>query len=227
MRLVAALALVAACSRSSDDQPRAPSCLPPLGWSTGEATFYAADGTGNCSFEPANDRLVAAINGADYQHASWCGACLVVSGPDSEIIVRVVDRCPGCKPGDLDLSREAFALLAPLDTGRIPIRWLPVPCDVDGPIAYQFKDGSNPAWSAIQLRNHRYPIERLEARDATGAYVGFARADYNYFVAPKRLGGGPYSLRVTDTRGHTLEDPQIALGDAALRSGAAQFPRCQ
>jgi expansin (peptidoglycan-binding protein) len=226
--LVLALTAAGACRRSGDDvpAPHVPACAPPVGWFSGEATFYPATGGGSCSFERGGDPLVAAINGADYQHAAWCGACLVVSGPESEIIVRVVDKCPGCKPGDLDLSREAFALLAPLDTGRIPIRWLPVPCDVDGPIAYQFKDGSNPQWTGIQLRNHRYPIQRLEVRDPAGAYVGVTRADYNYFVAPKGLGAGPYAVRVTDTRGHMLED-QIALGDAVARAGQAQFPRCQ
>ena len=34
-------------------------------------------------------------------------------------------------------------------------------CDVTGPIAYHFKDGANPFWTAIQLRNGRYPVATL------------------------------------------------------------------
>ncbi len=229
MRPVLLVVLLAvACDPHADKPaPQLPACLPPGAWFTGQATHYNADGTGSCSFEPApdDDRLVAAINGVDYQHAAWCGACLVVSGPESEILVRVVDRCPRCKQGDLDLSREAFAQLAPLSRGRIPIRWWPVPCDVNGPIKYQFKDGSNLQWTAIQLRNHRYPIRSLEVRDTSGRFVSVQRADYNYFVASKGLGQSPYVLRVSDTRGHTVEDV-IALGDAVARTSASQFPRC-
>jgi expansin (peptidoglycan-binding protein) len=170
--------------------------------------------------------LVAAINDADYQKSARCGGCLVVVGPDdSEILVEVVDRCPGCKPGDLDLSRDAFALLSPLVRGRIPIRWLPVPCPVDGPLAYHFKPGSNPSWTAIQIRNHRYPIaavDVLAARDDRGASTSLTRADYNYFVG-KGLGAGPYTLRVTDSRGQTHVETNVIGPDHV---GSKQLPSC-
>jgi len=193
----------------------------------GEGTYYDADGTGNCSFDPSpGDRMVAALNAPDYAHAAWCGACLAVSGPMGEVVVRVVDKCPGCKHGDLDLSREAFARLAPLSAGRVRISWHEVACPVIGPIAYQFKAGSNESWTAIQLRNHRYAIQQLEARRANAAYQALVRADDNYFVAAKGLGAGPYALRVTDVHGHVLEDSAIGRGAAVSRPGAAQFPTC-
>jgi len=220
--------LLVACGGSSETKPDrvlAP-CSAPHPVRTGQATHYDADGTGKCSFEASDDLLVAAMNSTDYERAAWCGACLIVTGPDDEIIVRVVDKCPGCKPGDLDLSHEAFAMLAPLSAGRIPITWLSVPCEVAGPIAYRFKARSNAYWTGIQLRNHRYPIASLEARDPAGNYRGITRADYNYFVTTKGLGPGPYTFRVTDTRGHILEDTGVVLGDAVARTGAAQFPFC-
>lgn len=193
----------------------------------GDGTYYDATGAGNCSFEPSpGDRMIAALNAPDYAHAAWCGACLAVSGPMGEVVVRVVDQCPGCQHGDLDLSREAFAKLAPLSAGRVRIAWREVECPVSGPIVYRLKDGSNASWTAIQLRNHRHAIQALEARDARGAYRAIARADYNYFVAPGGLGPGPYALRVTDVRGHVLEDPAIAPGAAVARPGAAQLPSC-
>jgi expansin (peptidoglycan-binding protein) len=243
VRLILLIVIASGCGDSRDKpKPQRPPCTPLPPTMSGTATHYDAKGTGQCSFDASGDGMVAAINGEDYDHAAWCGACLAVSGaasrhpgdgslsgfgagPDNEIVVRVVDQCPRCKKGDLDLSREAFALLAPMATGRIPIKWRVVPCDVQGPITYQFKDGSNPAWTAIQIRNHRYPIAGVAARDDSGSFRVLARADYNYFVATG-LGPGPYILRVTDTRGRTLEDT-IALGDRVARTGAMQFAWCQ
>jgi len=193
---------------------------------SGEGTYYAATGAGNCSFDPSpQDLMVAAMNAVDYRTAAWCGACLAVTGPSGSVTVRVVDQCPECAQGDLDLSPEAFALLAPLSAGRVPITWHMVACDVSGPIAYHFKDGANPFWTALQVRNHRYPIAKVEAMQGD-AYVEIPRVDYNYFVAASGLGDGPYQLRVTDQRGHVLEDTGVALGDDVTRTGAAQFPAC-
>lgn len=203
-------------------------CRGDVGPFSGEATHYDADGKGNCSFDVAPDRMVAAMNHTDYEGAIWCGACVRVFGSEgADIVVRIVDSCPGCKRGDLDLSREAFAKLAPLDRGRIPIQWHPVPCDVTGPLEYRFKDRSNAFWTGVQIRNHRYAIHSVEARDAkTGAYTPIQRTDYNYFVATKGLGKGPFTFRITDWRGNVVEDTNIELGDGVTRQGTAQQHVC-
>jgi expansin (peptidoglycan-binding protein) len=226
--ILTGLAFVAACGGgcASDDELSDEPCRNDVGPFTGEATYYDADGSGNCSFEAGGDLMVAAMNAADYDHAAWCGSCVAVSGPSGEVVVRIVDQCPGCAEGDLDLSREAFAKIAALSAGRVSITWRPAACDVSGPIAYHFKDGSNAFWTAIQIRNHRYAISTVEARDAAGTYTEIDRADYNYFVASQGLGAGPYTFRVTDTRANVLEDSAIALGDSVSRTGAAQFPMC-
>lgn len=219
---------LAACGgeQSSDDDPAPGSCDVEPPEASGEGTYYAADGSGNCSFDASpGDLMVAAMNAPDYQSAALCGACLEVTGPNGSVRVRVVDQCPECKRGDLDLSPQAFQRLSPLAAGRIPITWRQVACDVSGPLAYHFKDGANAFWTAIQVRNHRYPIAKLEAMQGD-AYVSIPRLDYNYFVQASGLGPGPYTLRVTDTRGHTVEDTNIALGDAVTRTGAQQLPSC-
>jgi expansin (peptidoglycan-binding protein) len=227
--LALAVLAVAGCDRGPPPPP-APAgparCTGDLLSETGDATYYDADGAGSCSFERSADHMVAALSGPDWGHARWCGACLAVAGPIGEVVVRVVDQCPGCKRGDLDLSREAFARIAPLSAGRTKIAWREVACPVTGPVVYQIKSGSNPFWTAIQLRNHRYAIERLEARDAGGTYHAIPRGDDNYFVASSGLGAGPYALRVADIHGHALEDRAIAPGAGAARPGAAQLPAC-
>ena len=222
-----ALPACGGCAGDDSNELSPEPCRGDVGPFNGEGTYYGADGSGNCSFDKSpDDLMVAAINGIDYKGAAWCGSCVLVTGPQGEVTVRIVDSCPGCKVGDLDLSKEAFAKIAALSVGRVKITWRPTPCTVSGPISYHFKDGSNAYWTAIQIRNHRYAISSLEARDATGNYTPIARADYNYFVSTKGLGPGPFTLRVTDTRANVLEDMNIALGDSVSRDGASQFPVC-
>jgi expansin (peptidoglycan-binding protein) len=211
---------------SGSDDPVAGTCSAIPAAETGDGTFYAADGTGNCSFDASpNDLLVAAMNHPDYGTAGWCGACVAVTGPKGTVTVRIVDQCPECAKGDLDLSPQAFDLIADHAAGRVKVTWHEVACEVSGPIAYHFKDGSNAFWTAIQVRNARYPIAKLEAM-VNGAYVEVPRLDYNYFVKADGLGAGPYQLRVTDQRGNVVEDSGVALGDNVTRAGASQLATC-
>jgi expansin len=95
---------------------------------SGEATYYAADGTGACGFKASpNDLLVAAMNKSQYAK-SWCGQCVLVTGPKGTVKVRIVDLCPGCSQGSLDLSEQAFAAIAALSAGRVKITWHVVTC---------------------------------------------------------------------------------------------------
>lgn len=195
---------------------------------SGVATYYAADGSGNCSYERLEGEvLVAALSNADYDGAAACGACLEVEGPGGAVVVRVVDRCPGCKPGSVDLSPSAFAAIAEPEDGRVPVSWRVVPCEVEGPMAYRFKDGSNPFWTALQVRNHRHPIATLEARRAGGEYARLRRQTYNYFVDSGGLGGEPIDLRITDRLGNVVEEHGIEPGDAVVRTGEGQLPACR
>ena len=200
----------------------------PLGTEqTGEATYYAADGSGNCSFDPSpQDLMVAALNLTDYAGSATCGACLAVTGPNATITVRVVDSCPGCKKGDVDLSRSAFEKIAPLSRGRVPITWRIVPCAVTGPVAYRIKEGSSKFYTAIQVRNHKVPVAKLEYERA-GAYVDIPRKTYNFFVVEKGVGDQPggLKLRVTGSNGAVLLDTLPGtITPATTHAGAAQFP---
>ena len=196
---------------------------------TGDGTYYDADGSGNCMFDPSpGDLMVAAMNETDYQNSAACGACAEVEGPVGSILVRIVDRCPECAPGDLDFSREAFAMIAAIEAGRVDIRWRYVECPIDGAMAFRFKEGSNPFWTAIQVRNHRQRIAELEARSPGGAYQTVAREQYNYFVAPDGLGEGPYDRRLLHhVYGHGVAAPAVAPGDGVVVEGTAQLPVCR
>lgn len=194
----------------------------------GDATYYTfADGSGACGFPATpSDLLVGAMNAPDYGASEPCGACAHVVGPEGEVTIRIVDLCPECAKGSIDLSPQAFERIAPIAKGRVPITWQYVPCDVSGPVTYHFKDGSNQWWTAIQMRNIRHAVSKLEF-EKDGDFVAVPRLDYNYFVAESGMGAGPLKLRVTDVHGSELVDDAIALADNADRSGAAQFPACE
>lgn len=191
---------------------------------TGEGTYYNATGAGNCSF-PANPQnlMVAAMNEVDYDDSAICGAYIQVNGPQGSVIVRIVDRCPECPQGDVDLSQEAFAQIANLSAGRVPITWQLISYPVDGPIVYHFKDGSNQWWTAVQIRNHRNPIATVEYWNGS-QWINVSRLSYNYFVAASGMGPGPYTFRVTDIFGHSLTDSNIPHVEDGDVSGQAQFP---
>src|SRR3989304_3846798 len=191
----------------------------------GITTYYHATGAGACSFEPSpQDLMVAAMNAEEFDNAAVCGAYLYVTGPKGAVTVRIVDLCPECKAGHLDLSREAFTQIAELPQGRVPITWQLVSPGLNGPIAYHFKDGSNQWWTAGQIRNHRNPIAKMDYLHE-GQRVTVPRTAYNYFVQTNPgMGPGPYTFRVTDYYGNQLIDSGIPHIVNGTINGAAQFP---
>lgn len=196
---------------------------------TGEATYYwEADGGGNCMFPPdPGDVMVAAVADFDYGgDARLCGAVARVYGPYGTIQVRIVDRCPdaGCNPGHLDLHPKAFEQIAPMEYGRVNIRWELVSPSVGGAITYHFKDGSNPWWAAVQVRNHRNPLARFEVL-RNGSWVSLPRQEWNYFLASSGLGSGPFTFRVTDIFGNQIVTRDVPLLDDQSYPGGAQFPQ--
>lgn len=196
---------------------------------TGEGTYYDADGSGACSFDPSpGDLMVAAANPTDFAGSAACGACAEVDGPNGSVTVRIVDLCPGCAAGDLDLSQEAFAEIAEIAAGRVPITWRYVPCDVTGDVVFHWKDGSNAFWAAIQVRNHLHRIVKLEARKNTDtAYLELPRESYNYFIADGGFGDGLVDVRITDVYGHVLDTLGIAQGDDIDVEGMDQLSACR
>src|SRR5215471_10133845 len=181
----------------------------------GRATYYAADGSGNCMFDPSpNDLDVAAMDGPEYANSEVCGECVAIQGPKGNVTVRIVDQCPDCEAGHLDLSQEAFAKIADVSAGNVPITWSVVPCNVTGNVAYRFKEGSSQYWTAIQVRNHRLPITSL-AWNNSGNWEDVPRQDYNYFVVDSGVGtAGPFDVRITAADGQTLLDtlPGVVAG---------------
>ncbi len=194
---------------------------------TGKGTFYDYSGGGNCSLPVSTTTLTAAMNATDYANSAACGGFIKVTNNDTglSVTVRVDDQCPECAPGNVDLDQDAFAQIANLATGIIPIRWQYVANDQAGNLKLYFEGSSSQWWTAVQVRDHRYPIAKLEARlsGSSNAYTSVARESHNYFVAPSGLGSGPYDFRITDLWGQTVEIKAIQLMPGVELDSGTQF----
>jgi len=192
---------------------------------TGVATYYDfADGSGACMFDPSpEDMNVAALNAVQWSGSAWCGACADITGPNGNVRVRIVDLCPECDHGHLDLSPQAFDQIAERRLGRVDITWQFVACDVRGNVSYKYKDGSNEWWTAVQVRNHRLPIESLEWSPDGTTWNPTSRQDYNYFLAEGGFGPNPVKVRVTALDGQTIEDDLPAVQADLEVEGGSQF----
>ena len=191
---------------------------------TGEGTYYAGDGSGNCSYDAGGAGvLYAAMNEADYENAATCGGYVRATGPDGTVTVKIVDRCPECAAGDIDFGPEAFDLIADPVDGRVPISWELVSGGNIGNVQYRVKEGSSQWWLAIQPRNHRNLVTKLEIQTSDGSWVVLQREQYNYFVAPSGLGVGPFTVRLTDNHGQQLVHSGITVSPGSVQTTGTQF----
>jgi expansin (peptidoglycan-binding protein) len=198
----------------------------------GKATFYdMGGGTGNCSFPavPADDLFVA-LGETEYAGAAACGSYLDVTGPKGTVRVKVVDSCPPCTPGHLDLSRTAFGRIADHVTGIVGVTWKAVRNPpVPGPLSVRFKDGANAWWFAVLIDNHANPLTSVAARSGNGGWRTAVRKDYNYWIIEGGAGPGPFDLKITDGYGRTGTATGVPLQPeqnqrTTLRFGAAASP---
>ncbi|MFF4833303.1 expansin EXLX1 family cellulose-binding protein [Streptomyces sp. NPDC001315] len=192
----------------------------------GVATAYeAADGDGACLFGPSPDLMIAAMNTSDYETSKACGAYVLVRAASGKsITVRITNECPlPCAPGQLDLSQQAFAELADLKVGRIPITWSLVSPSTSDTISIRYKTGSSRYWCGIQAIGHRNPVAMLEVR-TTGGWRRLPRTSYNYFISADGGGCGS-AIRLTDIYGERLTITGIAVRPNVVQPTQVQFAR--
>lgn len=197
----------------------------------GFATSYSyVPGSGACSFTGDDfGSLVAAANPVDYAGSKLCGSYVQVTGPLGSVAVRIVDLCPSCAAGDLDLNAAAFGSIANPGDRRVPITWRTTADPAPNDVFVQQSAGTNTFLLQIQPRDGLYGIASVEYLAPSG-YVSAHRESYNYFtvdgsVAPVPL-ASPFTLRVTDVNGQAMVVPGIPLAANHLHPTNAQFPPC-
>ncbi len=179
---------------------------------------------------PANMEITA-LNPAQMNYggvkAALAGAYLEVQGPKGKTVVYVTDLYPDGASGALDLSPNAFAKIGEVSKGKVDIQWKVVKAPISGNFSYRIKEGSSRWWAAIQVRNHKYPVMKLEVQK-NGSWVSLPKMDYNHFVG-EQLGNKTLQVRITDIRGKVVTDtipalPESGTSNAYIVAGHTQFP---
>ncbi|KAF9187112.1 hypothetical protein BGZ50_002129 [Haplosporangium sp. Z 11] len=94
---------------------------------TGRATWFS-DTFGQCEHSYSQSDMIVAINEAQMGTGKkLCGKKILATmkGSDVEVVLTVVDMCPGryCSHGAIDISRGAFKKFADLDKGVLQLQW--------------------------------------------------------------------------------------------------------
>ncbi len=105
----------------------------------GQATFYTPPYVpSSCYGFQDRGVMIAAANNGLFGNGAACGRryrVTCISGTNqgvprpcrgNSVVVTVVDRCPGCNSDQIDLSQEAFAIIADPNAGRINIDYTQV-----------------------------------------------------------------------------------------------------
>ncbi|KAG9286284.1 hypothetical protein G9A89_014270 [Geosiphon pyriformis] len=117
---------------SFSSSPTLISAIPSLtkrGEFKGEGTYYNP-GMGACGQNSGASSFIAALNRPQWGNPPnpnanpICGKQAIVTGPKGTTTVTIVDLCPECAFGSLDLSPAAFNQIADPSAGRVPISWI-------------------------------------------------------------------------------------------------------
>ncbi|SPO21666.1 uncharacterized protein UTRI_01149_B [Ustilago trichophora] len=94
--------------------------------SSGQATYYAA-GLGACGWTNSGSDFIVAMNAPEWNGGSHCGQTITITNNQNGNTqqAQVVDLCPGCSYGSLDMSTSLFSALnnGNMDAGVFPISW--------------------------------------------------------------------------------------------------------
>ncbi|KAE8994102.1 hypothetical protein PR002_g20046 [Phytophthora rubi] len=202
---------------------------------TGDGTAYTLGQTsaGNCNMMSAlnfatND--YAALNDKQWDGLQNCGRCAEVSCADDRcadqsksVVVQILDRCPECAYGDLDLSPTVFTALTGSTPARYTVKWKFVDCPVSGNVNYCLKGGSNNFWTAVQPTNVATGVKSLQINGQDTTMLGSA---YYYLLdgaSQTQTDLSSVTISMTDVNGNSIEDT-VSLTADSCTEGSNQFP---
>jgi expansin (peptidoglycan-binding protein) len=212
----------------------------------GNVTMYstAASDGGACNYGSTSILYFAAINvnlspndgAGQWRNGSFCGQCLEVSVVTSQgvkaVVVRVMDKCADGYCG-VDLGGDAPAAVMLDGMGRYAGAWRPVSCEghpevFDGTPSIYVKEGSNPGWAAVQVRNPLMAVAGIdwkgrEGQPNEGSMQNMAPSLENYFRVPDAVlqSRSIFDLTVKYVSGATAS---IALTGEQLGQASQSYP---
>ncbi|KAI5114973.1 hypothetical protein M0805_006740 [Coniferiporia weirii] len=80
-------------------------------------------GTTACGKTYSNSDFVVALNSDQYGSGGDCFKSITISAEGKTTNAQIVDECPGCPNGGLDLTEGLFSYFADLDVGVITGSW--------------------------------------------------------------------------------------------------------
>lgn len=182
----------------------------------GSASDYSTNRNGMCNLgAPSTDAYVA-IGPAEWAGGAACGTYLDVTGPGGTTRVQVVDQCPSCPAGKLDLSKAAFGRVGAISAGILQITYGTVrDPDLPGPLRVRAKGGTGYSSLSVVLDNHGNRLSTVELQTAAG-WTPLQHNTDNTWTGPSGL-TGPVTLRITDASTHQVTLPGVALGSSAFQ----------
>jgi hypothetical protein len=222
----------AASDRGDEAGSHPPACEPsPLVSVTLELANAPSAQTA-CGYVPGEvPRFFAAVDSTVFNGSAACGACVIIETPAGMVEARIVDLGPEPTPENptaFAVSRAAIDVLDPGGSTFVTrgVDWHFAPCTLSTPgMTFKLQKGSSASYAAVLIENHRYRLAKVEYK-VRGTYYPLTRSTYNYWIASQGMGTGPFTLRMTDGLGQTVEQAGIPLTPENVFRGEAQFPSC-
>lgn len=113
---------------SSDDDDNSSSSSSSSGSNSGRMTFYTV-GMGSCGQTNSDTELVVALNHIDMANGSnpnknpKCGKKINIFHGGKTVQATIVDTCPVCDKGAIDVSPAVFSKFADFDVGVLTASW--------------------------------------------------------------------------------------------------------
>lgn len=246
-------AAVAAATSSSSSSSSSSSLSSSSDAVSGKSTFYGGNlSGGTCSFTTLS-KIPSGLYGTAFSGSAWdnaaeCGACLKVTGPNGNSITvmvsirppplpsrppsehtiepesQVVDECPECDEGHLDLFEDAYEALGSTSAGEIATSYTKVACGISSPIVLHNKSGTSAYWFSMQVVNSNEPISTLEvSTDGGSTWQSTTRTEYNFFENSSGFGTDTVDVRVTSTSGGTITVSDVSVAANAQVTASSNF----
>ena len=203
---------------------------------TGYATYTGTGYEGGIALLdpiPADMEIVA-VNKPELNiygvQSALSGAYIEITGPKGTTVAYVTDCYTEAFEGALDLCRISCDKIGDTNVpgGRIPLTWRVIEAPITGNFTYRILPASSKWWLALQIRNHKYPVMKLEYLDED-EWIDVEKDRCNYF-AIRNLTSNTLKIRVTDIRGEVVTDvieiPED-IQEGCFIPGNVQFPGAQ
>ena len=140
------------------------------------------------------------------------------------MLQKVVDKCPECDKGHLDLFENAWKALSPDSSDPMTTSWTEVECGITSPLVLHNKSGTSPYWFSMQVINANEAVAKLEvSTDGGKTWQGTKRQDYNFFENPSGFGASKMTIRVTGASGKTVTVENVGVESDSQIKAASNF----